>query len=345
MQIYEKKNFPRSPKELKSMYAKGSLSFDNAVQRSFVWKNTAKNNKMSLLIDSMIRGFPIPAMYCNCIFKDIKNRVYDFLDGKQRTLTVIKFLNDEFSLVGLPTFEDEEGNETDLNGLTYSELPDFYRDKVNDCRFTIHYFENMESEDAEEMFRRLNNGKSLTAIELARVSAVSKETIKKLGSHELFNVALKENSIAGYGNEDIVVKTWITLYSDKKSLEKRYTKPIMENTVISDDQSDEIWKIYDLYIEVHDILKNEKQKKVSKEMMKKTNLISLTSIFKIVNDNKISIEKVKNWLIYFFKTDTKDISIDSKYNENATGRETVTEIAVKNRMQILVDSFKKHIER
>ena len=83
MRIYERKSFPRMSRDLKSMYDKGNLSFDNAVQRSFVWKNTTRDNRMSMLIDSMLRGFPIPPMYCNCIFTDAKNKLYDFLDGQQ----------------------------------------------------------------------------------------------------------------------------------------------------------------------------------------------------------------------------------------------------------------------
>lgn len=54
MKTYERKSFPRMARDLKVMYDKGNLSFDNAVQRSFVWKNTSKDNRMSILIDSMM---------------------------------------------------------------------------------------------------------------------------------------------------------------------------------------------------------------------------------------------------------------------------------------------------
>ena len=89
MRIYEKKNFPRTARDFAKMMEKGTLSFDNAVQRSFVWKNTTKDNRMSMLIDTMIRGFCVPPLFCNCIFVDATNKVYDFVDGIQRVLTVI----------------------------------------------------------------------------------------------------------------------------------------------------------------------------------------------------------------------------------------------------------------
>ena len=207
MKIYERKSFPRTARDLKVMYEKGNLSFDNAVQRSFVWKNTAKDNRMSMLIDSMIRGLPVPPMYCNCIFEDIKNKTYDFLDGKQRVTTIVKFLKDEFPLVNIPTFEDEEGNEQDFNDLVYSQLPEDVQDTIKTYSLTVYYYENMDQEDAEEMFRRLNNGKSLTAIELTRANAISGEKIRKIGNHNLFNIAMSEKSLASYANEDVVIKT------------------------------------------------------------------------------------------------------------------------------------------
>ena len=343
MKIYERRSFPRSPRDLKTMYEKGNLSFDNAVQRAFVWQNSKKNNKMSMLIDSMIRGFPVPPMYCNCIFTDPQHRVYDFLDGKQRTITIVRFLEDKFSLINLPTFENEEGEEFDLNGLTFSELPEYFQEKIKLFSISVYYYENMEQEDAEEMFRRLNNGKSLTAIELARVNAVSKDKINKLGKHELFKIALSEKALAGYVNEDIVVKVFITLFSDKKSLEKKNTNPIMENTIISDEQFNEIHALFDSFVKVYEIFESNKRKKIIRKIFHKPNFISLLHILKIAKDSNIEIEKVEQWINVFFDTDTKDFSIDSEYNENATGRAAVTEEAVNTRLRILENSFHENI--
>lgn len=341
MRVYERKSFPRTARELKTMYEKGNLSFDNAVQRSFVWKNTSKDNKMSMLIDTMLRGLPIPPMYCNCIFEDPKKRIYDFLDGQQRTMTIIKFLKDEFSLINTLLFEEESGEEIDLNGLTYSQLPEEYQERVKTYSLTVHYFENMEPEDAIEMFRRLNNGKSLTAIELTRANAVSMEKIIELGKHDIFNVAMTEKSLAAYANEDVIIKTWILLYSDKKSLETRNVRPIMKLTEITDEQRDVIKNIFDLYLAIYNDLSDKKQKKVIKKIINKTNLITLTYILKIAIDNNIELENIENWLIEFFGTNTKEMSINSAYNENAKGRETVTESAVKTRIHILEDCFKR----
>lgn len=338
MKTYERKSFPRTARDLKVMSEKGSLSFDNAVQRSFVWKNTSKDNRMSMLIDSMMRGFPVPAMYCNCIYEDVKSKIYDFLDGKQRVTTIVKFLKDEFPLVNIPTFEDEEGNEQDFNGLVYSQLPEEVQDTIKTYSLTVYYYENMDQEDAEEMFRRLNNGKSLTAIELTRANAASGDKIRRMASHDLFDLALSEKSLASYANEDVVIKTWVLLYSDKKSFETKHIRPIMKESIITEDQVEEINKIYDTFLNICKGLKEEKSK-VAKKILGKNHLISLMSIIQKAVRENMDLEIVKEWVVDFFETGTRDISVNDRYNEFAKGRIAVTEEAVNIRTRILNDSF------
>lgn len=339
MKEYEKKSFPRTSRDLKVMYEKGGLSFDNAVQRSFVWKNTSKDNKMSMLIDSMLRGFPIPPMYCNCIYENIKNKVYDFLDGKQRTTTIIKFLNDEFPLVNIPFFENEDGKEIDLNGKTYSQLPEEYQDRIKTYNITVFYYDNMEQEDAIEMFRRLNNGKSPTAIELTRANAESINEIMKLGKHELFRIALSERSLAGYANEDIVIKTWILLYGDKKSFEAKSVRPIMKEVNIKEEQVENINRLFDMYVEVYNVLLDEKERKIARKLLNKTNMISLMSVFEKAIDSNIKVSMIKDWISTFFGNEKGNESTNERYNDLIKGRIAVTENAVIERRDILLENF------
>lgn len=299
---------------------------------------------MSMLIDTMIRGLPIPPMYCNCIFEDIKNKIYDFLDGKQRTMTIIKFLNDEFPLINIPTFEYEDGTEVDLNGKSYSQLPEEYQDRIKTYNLTVYYYDNMDQEDAIEMFCRLNNGKAPTAIELTRANAESINEVIKLGSHELFKIALSERSLTGYANEDIVIKTWILLYGEKKSFETKNVRPIMKTANISDEQVEKISRLFDLYIEVYNILLDEKERNIARKLLNKTNMISLISIFDKGIDIDIKARVFKDWIYSFFGNEKGNVSTNERYNDLIKGRVAVTENAVTERRDILIRDFLEFLE-
>lgn len=345
MKVYERKSFPRMARDLKTMYDDGRLSFNNAVQRSFIWKNTTKDNRMSMLIDSMLRGLPVPPMYCNCFFNDPSHKVYDFLDGKQRTLTVIKFLNDEFELVGIPTFETEDGKESDLNGYKYSELPEEMRDIVKTYSFTVYYYENMSQDDAEEMFRRLNNGKSLTTIELTRAHAKSRKKIMEMAKHELFKIALSERAIMCYGNEDIVLKSWIVLYNQNKSLETKSIRPVMREALITTEQMEDMGKCFDMVISVYNSLMQEEKtnKKVIRKLLTKTHLISLMPVVKHAIAHNTTIECLQGWVIHFFDTDNKECTVSDVYNRNIiTG--SAQESAVRARIDAVFQNFTNYLD-
>lgn len=345
MKIYERKSFPRMSRDLKAMLESGKLSFDNAVQRSFVWKNTTKDNRMSMLIDTMLRGFPIPPMYCNCIFTTPNDKVYDFIDGKQRVTTIVKYLNNEFSLINIPVFEMEDDTELDLNGKTYVELPSDFQDIVKTYSLTVYYYDNMEQDDVEEMFLRFNNGKSLSAIELTRANAKSKEQIITLSTHPIFTGALNEKAIARYANEDIVIKTWILMYGENKSFETKNVRPVMKDTVISEEQESQINRVFDKFMGTHKLLaQNENDsivKKVCKKMFTKTHMVSLMPVVNRSIEDNIPVDKVAEWVKHFF-TANKAATISQVYNDNATTGSAKVE-AVKARHSELMRSYEDFV--
>ena len=344
MKIYEKKNFPRTSRDFKSMLERGTISFDNAVQRSFVWKNTAKDNRMSMLIDTMMRGLCVPPLYCNCIFTDPKDKVYDFVDGKQRVMTVIKYLNDEFPLIGIPTFTMEDGSELDLNGKRFSELPEDFQDNIKLFSFTVNYYENMDQDDVEELFRRLNNGRPLSAIELTRATANSKKMIREIASHKIFQAALNEKSMAGYVNEDIAIKTWILFYGDTKSFETRIVRPTMRDSIITDEQTQEILQCYDQLLEEYELIKKKETKesaRVCRKIFKKTHMLSLMPIIRKSIADSAGAEKVADWIEEFFKP-TKEASVMEQYNENAKAGSAKAE-AIKAREDALEESYSQYM--
>lgn len=96
----EKSSISWSAKQLKNMIASGKIDFDHIIQRSYVWERKRK----TALIESMILGYPIPAVFAKRADDGTGKRggnIYSIMDGKQRLSTVAQFLNDEFALTEL----------------------------------------------------------------------------------------------------------------------------------------------------------------------------------------------------------------------------------------------------
>lgn len=337
MKMYEKKSFPRTSWDLAKMYKDGKLSFDNSVQRTLTWDNDRK----SLLIHTMLIDFPIPPMFCNCLFEDSKNKLYDFVDGKQRVLgTIIPFLNDEFVLSNVPEIELEDGTEININGLKYSELSQEFQDKIRTYSLTVYYYENMDQEDVEILFARLNNGKSLTAIELTRVKAKSIDKIKELSKHELFTSALTEKAISKYTNEDIVIKSWALLNTENPSFETKFIRPLIESADITDEHVQTITAAYDRILTAYTDIKEAGDKealKLSKRIITRTHLLSIVPIaVKSIADN-VDCEDFESFIMEFF-SGKKSASINETYN-NAAGSGSAKAENVNKRITAITEAY------
>lgn len=73
--------------DLVNLYEKGMLNLSPTFQRKSVWKDKDR----SLLVQSLVRGFPIPAVFL--YRRDDKGELrYDVIDGKQRLETILRFM-------------------------------------------------------------------------------------------------------------------------------------------------------------------------------------------------------------------------------------------------------------
>lgn len=144
---------------------KGTLTFDNPIQRSgSQWTLLQK----SLLIHSILMGYPIP----NCYFLKTKdengNTVYDCLDAKQRLTSVFDFVEGEYELHSATPPCTVDGFEFDLANLSFEELADDLKDEILGCRMSIFCLEDCTDEEVEEIFARLNNSTPLSPIQKCR---------------------------------------------------------------------------------------------------------------------------------------------------------------------------------
>lgn len=297
-----KANIQWSSKQIAKMYDNSTLRFDNAIQRGIVWDIKRK----SLLIDSLIKGYPVPPMYTIRIdgVKDEKGKTiptYDCIDGKQRCSTISAFRKNEFSL----SLDDEE-----LNGKTFSELSEDIQDLINDYSFTVYYFTDISEDEVSEMMSRLNNGKPLSGIENARIKSKSLATIQELASHNLFAENLTEAATKSYVNEDIVIKTIMQQFDGEFELSSKNVRAAYENHTFTDTEISELINTFDIVADVYAAIKAE-NKKVYKKLVQKTNMV--TVIYLAISSG-ISVDDLKAFCIHFFDI-SGQIGISEEYNE------------------------------
>ena len=304
-------------KQIVKMIDKETINFKNVVQRSFVWER----HRMSELIWSIIMGYPIPPIYAERGESDNdKVKIYDVMDGQQRNTTIYKYLKDEFVLTELKPipYLDENGNEctVDISGKKFSELEEELQDIIKDATITVKYFDNLEQYQKAEMFRRLNNGKPLSAKNRTLASAKNIEELLDIGSHQLFEEMLTEKSRANKNQAVIVAKALTMLNNDVENISfaSKDFNPAIEEMTISDGEKLKLIKVFDYVVNVHDELKDNHEKDVAKKLYTETHLISLIPYVAIAMENNISESMFAEYLINFFKTEN-DSDVYAEYME------------------------------
>lgn len=81
----------------------------------------------------------------------------------------------------IPIIEnDGNGGTVDINGLSFSELPEEIQEVINDTNIPICAKDEMDWDEEERNFYNLNNGKPLTAATKNRVKAKSLDAMVRL---------------------------------------------------------------------------------------------------------------------------------------------------------------------
>ena len=296
----QKSSIPWTVKQIAKMYENGSLTFDNAVQRNFVWDKA----RMSLLIDSTLRGYPVPPFYAIKTDRTVTTpkgevKIYDCLDGKQRCTTVYRFKNNEFELVGLKPIILDDGSEFDLNGKKYEDLPDELKDEFDTYSLTVYGFSDVTEEEIAEIMTRLNNGKPLSAIDLTRIKAADLAGISELGRHQLFQQCLTDKAYNARHQEDIVVKTWVQLTEENPSLDNKDIRNVYETFKITDEVRERLTAIFDMILQAYELIAAD-SKKTAKKIVTKTHLISITYVVDKAIADGYTAKQVAEYLKQFF---------------------------------------------
>ena len=294
----------------------GTIRFDNAIQRGYVWDK----KRASLLIDSVLREYPVPPIFTirtegKITVRNKEVSVYDCIDGKQRSTTFKLFMENAFRLEGLEPIIQSDGSEIDINGLTFEELDEEMQDAIKSYTLTVYYFSDITDDEVAEMMSRLNNGKVLTGTENARIKAKQLDTIKELASHNLLTNYLTEKAIKGYVNEDIVIK-FALLLSEQTELSNKNVREAYETYNFGESICSSITDTMDFVLEA--IEDSTDDKKLIKRMTSKANLITILYVAHeyLVNGNS-DVSEFADRLAEFFNG-TEGATISDDYNSACT---------------------------
>ena len=118
-------------------------------QRKEVWSEKAK----SYLIDTIIRGKPIPKVFIRQILNAMSRKTTrEVVDGQQRLRAIISYMNDGFVI--------SKTHNKKFGGLYFSELssvdPDIQNELLN-YEISVDLLTNMSDGDVLDIFARLNS--------------------------------------------------------------------------------------------------------------------------------------------------------------------------------------------
>lgn len=325
--MLKKANMQWTGKTLLNQVEKKQVVFDCAIQRNPCWDFSRK----SLLIHSMIEGYPIPAFY----FSKRQDKRYDALDGLQRSTAIIEYLREEFALsFDTPEIINEEGFPVDVKGKKFSELPEWAQDNIKDYSLTIYYFEDITEDEVSELFFRINNGKPLTSIELTRVKAKCLKEFQKIAAHELISGSVTDTGKKRYADENIAMQSWMLCFSETKDFSTKVFRPAIEAAEVTGEQVGEIEAAMNYVLKVCNSIdhSDKEQKRVLKKIKTRSHLVSCIYLAKKFIDAGIPADKFKEIVYNFFNT--SKTSINDRYNNSVSGSSAKIE-KVRARVEVM----------
>lgn len=130
------------------------LDLDPPYQRFSVWSLGYKQ----YFIDTIINGYPSPAIFLHKENISNTHHVYHVVDGKQRLTSIFEFLDDELSL---------QRDHDQYAGATYSDLPPDIQRMFGNYKIITEILSTRDAVYLRETFDRLNrNVKKLNSQEL-----------------------------------------------------------------------------------------------------------------------------------------------------------------------------------
>jgi hypothetical protein len=125
-------------------YQSNELELKAPFQRNPVWTTKQKG----YLIDSILRGFPIPELYMQEYTDAAGNDKYVVVDGQQRLRACLEFVEGRFTL--------DPDDSPDLADMSFYDLSEDQKKQFYGYNFVVRVLPEMPEQDLRAMFQRLN---------------------------------------------------------------------------------------------------------------------------------------------------------------------------------------------
>ena len=134
-----------SPLDFIGWRESGSLVLVPKFQRRDVWTLPAR----SFLIDTLIRGFPVPPLYLRVTQSEDRTKlIREVVDGQQRISTMLGYVDNKYAL--------SRSLDAPYAGKRFSELTSSQQDAIREYSFICEVLHGASDADVLEMFARLN---------------------------------------------------------------------------------------------------------------------------------------------------------------------------------------------
>jgi len=122
----------------------GVLILSPKFQRRGVWSSAAR----SYFIDTLLRGFPVPPLHIRLLREPKRGLVREVVDGQQRLRALFDFIEGKYRLSS--QVGDEWANKT------FERLDQADRDRLQEFRFSVYQYQNIDDATVLEIFARIN---------------------------------------------------------------------------------------------------------------------------------------------------------------------------------------------
>ena len=203
--------------------SRGELVLAPEFQRRQVWSPKAR----SYLIDTILDGFPIPAVYIRQkIDLKIAKTIREVVDGQQRIGAILDYVHNRFTISRIHSKR--------YGGSTFSELPDEIKERFLEYDLSVDFLVGANDLDVLEVFARINSYTIVlnTQEKLnAKFSGEFKQAVFKLGREHLEfwrkNRILTNYKIMRMGEAELstdLVIAMIDGIQDRKKIKQYYEK-------------------------------------------------------------------------------------------------------------------------